>query len=41
MEIQFPLGPVGFLLRYFAFSLAFEEKGLVQLVIARPSMGEV
>ena len=25
-ERQFPLGQVGFLLRYFAFALAFEEK---------------
>ena len=40
-ERQFPLGQVGFLLRYFAFALAFEEQGLVQLVIAQPAMGEV
>ena len=31
LETQFPLGQVGFLLCYFAFSLAFEEQGLVQL----------
>ena len=31
METQFPLGPVGFLLRYFAFSLAFEEKAGLSL----------
>ena len=34
---QFPLDQVGFLLRYFAFALAFEEQGLVQLVIAPPA----
>ena len=41
METQFPLGHEGFLLRYFAFVLGFEEQVLVQLVFARPAMGEV
>ena len=41
LERQFPLGQVGFVLRYFAFALSFEEQGLVQLVIAPPAMGEV
>ena len=38
---QFPLGQVGFLLRYFSFARAFEGQVLVQLVIARSAMGEV
>ena len=41
LETQFPLGELGILLGYFAFSPVFEEQGLVQVVIARPAMGQV